>query len=154
MSACQRGNKKAERAGKGISPLVAAVLLIAVTMTIAGILAWWAGSFVRTSLPEVNETEVECRFAEFSIYSCSYVNSTGSLNIILENLENTELKELKLYAVYGDGTLSNEISLNETLNAGSLQSYTITGITWPFSLITVKTHCAELSRSKSCKLIS
>ena len=33
--------------GKAVSPLVAAVLLIAVTMTIAGMLAYWASGFVR-----------------------------------------------------------------------------------------------------------
>ncbi len=63
---------KGETKSLGISPLVAAVLLIAVTMTIAGLLAYWATSFVRTSLPETNRTEAECRLADFSIYFCSY----------------------------------------------------------------------------------
>ena len=42
---------------KGISPLVATVLLIAVTMTLAGIIAFWGSSFVRTSLPTENQTQ-------------------------------------------------------------------------------------------------
>ena len=37
---------------KGISPIVAAVLLIAITMTIAGGLALWATKLVGQQLPE------------------------------------------------------------------------------------------------------
>jgi len=37
---------------KGISPLVATVLLIALTLTIAGIVAMWASSFTQAKLTE------------------------------------------------------------------------------------------------------
>lgn len=44
---------------KGVSPLIAAVLLIAFTMAIAGILATWATTFSRQRL-SVATTEGEC----------------------------------------------------------------------------------------------
>lgn len=134
---------------KGISPLVAAVLLIAVTMTIAGLMTYWATSFVRTSLPATNETEAQCRFADFAVYSCLYTNSTKKLNLILENLRAVELRELKLYIIYANDTVSPEIELNETLLAGTIKSYTISDVD-AFSKILVKTHCPELSKESVC----
>src|SRR3989344_7035150 len=44
---------------KGVSPLIAAVLLIAFTMAIAGILATWATTFSRQRL-SIATTEGEC----------------------------------------------------------------------------------------------
>ncbi len=134
---------------KGISPLVAAVLLIAVTMTVAGLLAYWAASFVRTSLPAVNETEAQCRFADFKIYSCSYSNATKKLNLILENLKDIELKDLKVFIVYANNTVSDPIHLDGTLTGGALKSFSLS-VTEEFKEITVKTHCPELTKTKAC----
>jgi|GEM_PF-1022321 len=138
-------------ASKGISPLVAAVLLIAVTMTVAGLLAYWASSFVTTSLPETNETATECRFADFSIYSCTHTNSTDTLNVILENLKNIELRNLRTFLFYKDGSVSDPINLNESLPAGGmLKSYTMIPIYENFTKISIRTHCPELIREKVC----
>jgi len=146
------GNKKDSRPKPlGISPLVAAVLLIAVTMTIAGLLAYWATGFVRTSLPETNTTEAECRFADFSIYSCTYYNSTEKINLILENFKNVELMSLKVFLIYPNATASDPIALNETLPAGGmLKSFQIGNVAEDFSKIMVATHCPEVSEEKIC----
>jgi flagellin-like protein len=132
---------------KGISPLVAAVLLIAVTMTIAGLLAYWAASFVKTSLPETNETETQCRFADFSIYSCTYSNRT--VNLILENTQNVDLEDLKAYFIFSNNTVSDAYDLNETLPSGRLKSFTITSVD-DFSKISIKTHCPDVGKEKTC----
>jgi len=136
-----------DRKTRGISPLVAAVLLIAVTMTIAGLLAYWAASFVRASLPETNETEVQCRFADFSIYSCTYSNRT--VNIILENTQNEELKDITAYFIFPNSTVSDAHNLNESLPGGRLKSYTVTNID-DFSKVSIKTHCPDVGKEKSC----
>lgn len=134
----------------GISPLVASVLLIAITMTIAGVLAYWSTSFVRTSLPEVNATTSECTLANFAIYSCNYENSTSTLNIILENLENIQLSNLRVFVVYTNTSLSDAIPLNSTLTSGLLKSFSLTGMGPSFSKILVKTQCPELNKEKVC----
>ena len=56
---------------KAVSPLVAAVLLIAVTMTIAGMLAYWASGFVRLQTETFSNQSVvsKCNFADFKVYS-------------------------------------------------------------------------------------
>lgn len=135
----------------GISPLVAAVLLIAVTMTIAGILAYWATSFVRTSLPETNQTEAECRFAAFSVYSCTYNNSTKTINFILENLKNIELKNLKVFLIFPNSTASSAFLLNDTLPAGGvLKTFQLQNVADDFTKLVVTTNCPDVSKEKIC----
>ena len=136
-----------KRCGKGISPLVASVLLIAVTMTIAGVLAYWAAGFVRTSLPVTNETESQCRFADFSIYSCSYANRT--LNIILNNLQNVELRTIRVYLIFPNSTVSDSYELAGTLPGVMMKSYTLINMD-DFSKISIKTQCANLEKERTC----
>jgi flagellin-like protein len=89
---------------KGISPLVASVLLIAATMSIAGILAYWASSFVskQTETFENQTVTSECNYADFKIYSCSYNSSSRRLTMILENTRDVTLKNLNVFIFYSN----------------------------------------------------
>src|SRR3989338_298115 len=64
---------------KGISPLIAAVLLIAFTMAIAGIMATWATQF-STQKIEQSSAEAEC-IGVLDIGSLSYSNGTISVRV-------------------------------------------------------------------------
>ena len=142
---------RGETGRKGISPLVAAVLLIAVTMTIAGLLAYWAASFVRTSLPETNETEAECRFADFNIYSCTYFNGSSTVSLILKNEKNIELRDLKAFLIFPNMSVSSPILLGGTLPpGGTLKSFTLTNVNDPFLRLSVSCHCPEAVKEKVC----
>jgi len=132
---------------KGISPIVAAVLLIAVTMTIAGVLAYWSSTFVERQLPEV---ETQCKFANFVFESCTYNSTTQKINFILNNRRNIDLKNLTAYITYTNNTVSSGISLNATLLGNELKSFTISSISSDFSSVLVKTHCPEATASSTC----
>lgn len=136
---------------KGISPLVAAVLLIAVTMTIAGMLAYWASSFVRTQTEMFENQTVtgRCRDANFKIYSCSYNQTSSKLNLILENIQTVELTDLKVNIIYPNASIST-VDLNGSLSSGMLRAYNIDNIP-NFTKIVVKTQCPELSKESSCE---
>ena len=136
---------------KGISPLVAAVLLIAVTMTIAGMLAYWASSFVRMQTAAFENQSVTgvCNYADFRIYQCTYNSTTSKVNIILENLRSVQLTDIKLNVFYLNGSVS-VVNLNESLDSGMVQAYYVTGIA-NFTKVLVKTQCPELSKESSCK---
>jgi flagellin-like protein len=137
---------------KGISPLVAAVLLIAVTMSIAGVLAYWASQFVTKSLPEVNQSATQCRFTNFIIYDCFYNSSTSKLIITLNNIQSVEVRSLVAYLSFTNGTMSSGISLNETLAPGEFKSYILSGIPSDFSKIIVTTQvCPDISKEDVCK---
>lgn len=137
---------------KGISPIVASVLLIAVTMTIAGVLAYWSSSFVTTSLPGENSTTSECRLAQFEFLNCVY-NTTGQY--VIFSVNNVRSKDLNLTAFlqYSNGTVGGGIVINQTLTGSppnNIRSYTLTGVASDFSNLLVKTNCPELSRSTTC----
>jgi len=137
---------------KGISPLVAAVLLIAATMSIAGILAYWASSFVRTQTEAFQNQSVttECNFADFKIYSCNYNTTSQKISMILENLRDVEMKELNVFIFYTNGSVSSPIPLNDTLAPKQFKSFFITQVT-DFPSLTIKTQCPDISKSSLCR---
>lgn len=131
---------------KGISPLIATVLLVAITMTIAGLLAYWASSFVTTKTEEAEKTE--CVQASFRIYSCSYNSTTKQLSFILKNDGNVELKNLTAYVLYPNATVIG-YDLNDTLPALVLKSFNVSA-SEDYSSIVVRTHCANVYASSKC----
>jgi flagellin-like protein len=114
---------------KGISPLVAAVLLIATTMSIAGILTYWATGFVRSRLGAIeNASAADCLSAQFRLYYGSFDNNTENLYLILENQRTIDLKLDNLYLLYPYGVLEPKTFPNATLEGNTLKSFNMTGV--------------------------
>lgn len=154
---------------KGISPLVAAVLLIAATMSIAGILAYWAASFVRQRTATMgNETTTleRCTGANFGILLHTYnVTGNNELTIILENKANYPVYITGISFIWDNGTILTN-STPTTLNVGdTFKSYTITkvagktiGKDWSCKedpdncckLYKILTDCPGLSKDHAC----
>ena len=104
---------------KGISPLIAAVLLIAFTVAVGGIISLWLTSFSKTTTSAVQtstEKQVKCASTVLEITSVS----TSDNRIVVTNLgpQNVTLTSI----VLSDGTVSN-FQISEQLTAGS--SYSI-----------------------------
>jgi flagellin-like protein len=138
---------------KGVSPLVAAVLLIAITMTIAAILSYWASGFVRSRTTEWEKAlpAGECSFANFQIYTCRYDSSNSSLMLILENVKDVELTNITAYIVYGNGTIDARLSGFQNLPGGQIKAYNIYGVDSTYDKITIKTQCSDVSATDFCK---
>lgn len=136
---------------KGISPLVASVLLIAATMSIAAILAYWASSFVKTSLPEINKTQQECQFADFTIYQCNYQSSTKELDLVINNIRTIQIQQLQVFVFDANGTPGSSVPLNGTIDPGSFQPFPISGVSANFSKIVVTSKlCPDLLKESAC----
>lgn len=146
---------------KGISPLVAAVLLIAATMSIAGILAYWAASFVRSRTETMgNETQAleRCTGANFGIILNTF-NATGNneLTIVLQNLARYPIYIQGISFFWGNGTIL-ENSTTLTLGVGeTFKTYTITHAggkpiqdDWGCSRYIILTDCPGLSKEHVC----
>lgn len=133
---------------KGISPLVAAVILIASTMMIAAILSFWASSFVKKELSEAENTttETRCTVAQFRIYSGSYNNASEVLFLVLENQRSFDLELKDLYLFYSDN-LMKPIPLNEKLEGNQLKSINVSDVTNNFNNGVIKTNCPDVSAS-------
>lgn len=95
---------------KGVSPLIAAVLLIAVTMAIAGIMATWATTFTAGKVQEAN-LGADC-IGSMDIGSLGFSNTTISVRI--RNVaEKINLTGIKASIEYGDVTKNREISIKD-----------------------------------------
>ena len=130
---------------KGISHLVAAVILIATTMSIAGILSYWATSFVRERLVTAENTtgDTECLIAQFRLYSGSYDNVTNDLVLILENQRDVDLSLNDIYLFYGTTLETKKISGD--LESNALKSFNITNVNDNFDRGIIKTTCPDIS---------
>lgn len=127
---------------KGLSPLVATVLLIAVTMTIAGLLAYWVSTFVKSGLPEKNQTQTmqECAAASFEIYQQIYNSTTKNLTLILQNTGGVDLSIQNVTFIYPGGSVDTK-SINQKLPSASLKSFVVSGVTANYSEYTIFTTC-------------
>lgn len=84
---------------KGISPLIAAVLLIAFTMAIAGIMATWATSFSQQRL-STSEQKADC-IGGLDLRGATFSNTTLSVQVV--NLKtNLNMTGLVANVLYGD----------------------------------------------------
>jgi len=138
---------------KGVSPLVAAVLLIAVTMTIAAMLSYWASGFVRSRTEEWEKQlpAGECSFANFRFYSCRYDTATSSFIVILENVKGVELKNITAYIVYTNGTIDPRLTGFANLPASQIKTYTIGEVDPGYDKLTIKTHCPDVTATDDCR---
>lgn len=135
---------------KGISPIVASVLLIAITMTIAAILAYWSSSYVKARLPSAEADT--CNVANFDFYLCRYNATSRIIVFSLVNRANVELNNLTAFINFVNSSTSSGISLNNTLKIGaeSIKSFSISDISPDFSSILVKTQCPTVEASSAC----
>jgi len=125
---------------KGLSVIVAAVILIAATMSIAGILIYWSSSFVQKRLNETGGVtdETSCLGAEFKIHSASFTN--GTLFLRLDNRRTVDLKLENLYLFYPDNKMET-VPLNALLKGNEIKQFTLTNITDGFTNGKIKTQC-------------
>jgi len=141
---------------KGISPLVASVLLIAITMSVAGILAFWVSSYTSQTLPKTNRTEEECRFSNLEIWSCNLNTQTGKVTFTLHNIGLYDIGDLKVFVVLNDNTVTPPVSLNGTLLKGEYKSFVLENSSTnvsseKFSKLIVSTGlCPSLSIESGC----
>ena len=107
---------------KGISPLIAAVLLIAFTVAVGGIIATWLTSFSKTTTAGVeSSTKGASKCSGVYIEVKGYDNTTagGTDKIVLTNPSGETLTNLK---VYTDGTDRTSLLGSTTLSASDVVS--------------------------------
>ena len=96
---------------KGISPLIATVLLIAFTVAVAGIIATWITGFATTTSESVSKqssNEINCAYGAINIRSLRY--ASPYLSGIIENNGQIELGNISISVVYQNAT-SEKIQL-------------------------------------------
>jgi len=116
---------------KGISPLIAAVLLIAFTMAVAAILTAWVTTFTEDTadtVGEEGEQQVSCAFAGLSIYDATVIEADEELVVSVANTGTMEFQEdVVVTAFYADGGTATETMFDdeETMASGSVEDFTV-----------------------------
>ena len=102
---------------KGLSPLVATILLIAFVIGVAGILSVWLTTFTRTTTELVGEETsktIICSYGGISLYSLKYSN--GFLTGNIENTRSISLGNITLQIIYLNQTSQkNKLCLSGTV---------------------------------------
>ena len=114
---------------KGISTLVASVLLIAFTVMAFGIITTWGTDFISSTTSDVSEQtdkDINCIYAGLSVGNLKYCNHY--LSGTVENTEMVTLNNITLTVAFTNGTSQN-LKLNDTfglfmsLDPGDLEAF-------------------------------
>jgi flagellin-like protein len=129
---------------KGISPLVATVLLIGVTMAIAGLLAVFGQNLVSEQLSASLDEPVagECGFGNFVVDRCSYNSTSQAMILVLHNVGTVNLNNISASIDYGTNITNTPVL--GALASGSRVAFTASGIQQGFSKVVVLTSCVNV----------
>ncbi|HLC59192.1 MAG TPA: archaellin/type IV pilin N-terminal domain-containing protein [archaeon] len=141
---------------KGISPLIATVLLIGFTVAISGIVSIWAKQFAQTNVDLVNKeatARINCTFGAVTLSSVNYCSTSAYLSGRITNNGVISLGAITLQAAYNNGsTITDPLCLagssliictssNLTVAPGYLYSFNISGFSDGFVLVSAITDC-------------
>ena len=142
---------------KGISPLLASVLLIAITVSIATLIMGWMSTVARTTEVKVeNKTmqAVDCSSSSVTIQDV-YIkagNGTGAASVIVTNSGQTDglvIRSVTLINTTGVGFSSSSVPISN-FDQGDVETLTFTSINisvcpQSFSKVIVTTDCGGVS---------
>lgn len=113
---------------KGVSPLIATVLLLLVVVGVGAIVWTWVTGFAGETTSEAGQvTESMAAKGSFEITDCTY--SGGTLTVKLENTGQIDLNQFRFFAINSDGTTAKTQDENSLdIAAGATAKVTITGL--------------------------
>ena len=107
---------------KGVSPLVAVITLIAVTLILAGFLANWATQFSQSQIRNVQQ----CLDAQAIIQGAVYDSGSDMLSLYVNNGGTVDLT-FDILLTFADGSVSKPSGTYEA-DAGELVTFTISSV--------------------------
>ncbi len=142
---------------KGISPLLAAVLLIAITVALATLIMGWMSTITRTSQVKVeNKTiqAIDCSAGGISIKEV-YITAgatTASANVVVSNTGQTDdlqITTAQLLNITGSNFTATNVPITD-FDKGDIETLTFSGMgiaSCPsdFSKVIVTTNCGGVS---------
>lgn len=139
---------------KGVSPLIAAVLLIVISVTIAGLVFSWLNTFTTEAQRKVdNRTSesINCAGASIRIKEVYLQNgSNGTVRTVVENtgfVNNITISGAQVFNTTGNNFSANNTPI--TLNRGDIVTILFTGVSVQqcsnFSKVFVATQCGGIN---------
>ncbi|MCX6821687.1 MAG: hypothetical protein NTW30_02805 [Candidatus Aenigmarchaeota archaeon] len=135
---------------KGVSPLIASVLLIAFAIAVAGLYSGWITSFTKTTTEQVqeqSEKKVTCSYGGIALDDVKYNKTTGNLTGTVENTDLISLGNIDFEIFYANAT-REKLDLNMTLEPGERNTFIRQvidmNITNNYNKIRVITNCSNV----------
>lgn len=136
---------------KGISPILASVLLLAVTISVAGVFSGWAPNLAQSVTDQTgNQTEerLSCNEAAAEFISASYDSTNSEVNTALRNTGSSNFDELILVAFDSDDGLMAQTNIS--VAAGTVANASISGVnSEPAYLNLYSQQCGDVSSTIS-----
>ena len=132
------------RMKKGISPLIATVLLIAFTVAVAAIISTWLTTFTTTSTESVKEKadiELHCTYGGISVTYLSYCN--GYLSGIVENTNLIDIGNVTLQVFYTNMS-SLSVPLNISIKQREQASFNVSSVGSNYDRLHFYTNCSSV----------
>ncbi len=124
---------------KAVSPLIAGVLLIVITLTASLLVANWVKEFSRTqteTIKEKGESRITCSYAGMAVLNATYNCTAAKFSVEAYNSGDQNLESFKLLVLLKNGsTYTLAGSPNITLYAGLTQVFTNSSLNVSFSTI-------------------
>jgi len=115
---------------KGVSPLLATILLISIAMLLMGIVWIWSESFIKThtqTITDKSTDEINCQYGGLFIRTCTYNASTG-INLTIENSGSTKFTDNFNIKIQDNLDLMAEGIISQDLNAGNAMQIDVNDI--------------------------
>ena len=128
---------------KGVSPLISTILLIAFTISVAGIISVWLTTFARTSSEIVSSestNQLICSYGGIALSDVRY--SGGWLSGEIENTRTIALGNLTLQTSYTDSTSQTD-KLYVSLMPREIYNFNIS-ISSNYDKLRVTTNCSSI----------
>ena len=117
---------------RGVSPIVAIIALIGITLIVSGIITSYATRFTTGRLSQLQE----CTDANVIIQGARYESSSGNLILYVKNRGNIDLT-LDVLLTNDIGEITQDPD-NHTTTAGHLGTFTISGVSSNLKEVTVQ----------------
>lgn len=138
---------------KGISPLIAAVLLIAFTMSVAAMLTAWVTTFTeeKTSVVSNKSDQVfQCSYGGLSIYDAIYHSDDNTTDVTVANTGTYDFRNITIHIFDDTGGVVNK-GYTGALNTADVKTITISTelSTKPARVRAISKNCPKVSDSLS-----
>lgn len=114
---------------KGISPLVATVLLIAFVVSVGGLVAAWTSSFTKDTtqlVADQSKIQVTCQYGKLNLKSLQFASTPVKLSGVMENNGLIALGNLTLTVIYQNSTSQRFELCSDPAGAASCSSGNLT----------------------------
>lgn len=128
---------------KGISNLIATVLILAVTISVVSLFAGWAPTIVQDATRGTGEQvsdQIDCNSASLSVEGARYYPTGNRTAVVARNNGNIDLSSVRMEAYKGVLPMN---STNTSIGKGELAEKNITTKNRPSKVRAISTNCTN-----------